>query len=603
MPEPPFIADMHVALRERLFPSITMWNRLEGRPRSVEFGDALRAEVRDALWMLTRQWQVGEFRGDDAGSPVLADYELSETRLGTFRARGLTSVSFDQSRPLEATVERRRVPLDGSGPFGSLDLRLMLGRRWLKLVPPVYRQAFVDRWGFTPPDPRAASDAELVSHVASHATLRAVAGRAVDGFRLYGHLTGGPGRHAWDGMVVADGDKDEIDDAAESFVTWASTLFEQPAAESAWEPSRLEHRFEVGLPVAGGTRTLTAEEYPGGRLDWYGLSVAAETAGGAGPTTRECTVIPQGARFGGMPHPRWWAFEDGRTNFGDIRADTTDLARLLLVEFGLVYGNDWFILPCDLEVGSVARVERLVVTNVFGERVLVDAAGAGADDDWTRWSMYTLDVAGEDDAAADTSLLLLPTVPQTGQGPPLEDVMFVRDEVANLVWGIERIVPAATGVGERGAELAAAALEHRQRLLPEPTPAPPGGEEAAVAYRVMSPMPEHWIPFPAVHVPGQSRQTQLQRGAMPRILEHDPAPPERVRPRTSVLREGFDAVPQHAYFVHEEEVPRAGTNVVVRFQRTRWRDGRVVVWLGAERRTGRGEATSGLAFDQVVPAE
>ena len=51
---------------------VTVWNRLEGRPRTVEFDRALRAEVRDALWMLTRQWQLGEFRGDDAGSPVLA---------------------------------------------------------------------------------------------------------------------------------------------------------------------------------------------------------------------------------------------------------------------------------------------------------------------------------------------------------------------------------------------------------------------------------------------------------------------------------------------------------------------------------------------------
>ena len=55
------------ALRERRFPTVTVWNRLEGRPRTRDFDRALRAEVRDALWMLTRQWQLGEFRGDDAG--------------------------------------------------------------------------------------------------------------------------------------------------------------------------------------------------------------------------------------------------------------------------------------------------------------------------------------------------------------------------------------------------------------------------------------------------------------------------------------------------------------------------------------------------------
>ena len=48
---------------ERLIPTITMWNRLEGRPRRHDFDRALKAEVRDALWMLTKQWQMGEFTG------------------------------------------------------------------------------------------------------------------------------------------------------------------------------------------------------------------------------------------------------------------------------------------------------------------------------------------------------------------------------------------------------------------------------------------------------------------------------------------------------------------------------------------------------------
>ena len=116
----------------------------------------------------------------------------------------------------------------------------------------------------------------------------------------------------------------------------------------------------------------------------------------------------------------------------------------------------------------------------------------------------------------------------------------------------------------------------------------------------MTAVPEHWIPFVPVHVPGQSRQTQLQRGAMPRILEGDPDPPDRVRPRTSLLREGLDRTPAAAYLLHEEEVPRAGVHVAQAYQRTRWRGGRVVVWFGAERATGRGESSSGLAFDRLA---
>jgi len=51
-------------------PAVIGWNRLEGRPRTANFDRALRAEVRDPLWFLTRQWQFGEFKGEDAGSPV-----------------------------------------------------------------------------------------------------------------------------------------------------------------------------------------------------------------------------------------------------------------------------------------------------------------------------------------------------------------------------------------------------------------------------------------------------------------------------------------------------------------------------------------------------
>jgi hypothetical protein len=305
-----------------------------------------------------------------------------------------------------------------------------------------------------------------------------------------------------------------------------------------------------------------------------------------------------------MPDPRWWAFEDGRTNLGDVRADTTDLARLLFVEFALVYGNDWFTIPCDLPVGTVTKIEGLSVTNVFGERLWIEAAGRGLDDDWARWSMFTLDIAGVAPEAADTSLYLPSTVPVTSESQPLEDVMLLRDEIANLVWGVERIVPLATGVGRRGSEAAAETLALRTRLVHDGAggPAlPPPAPAAPVSYLVETTVPESWIPFVAVHVPGDVRETQLQRAAVPRLIEGDPAPPVKVRPRTSLLRVGLDESPAVPYFVHEQEVPRAGTQISIAYQRTRWRDGRAVLWLAAHRQTGRGEGSSGLAFDQLIP--
>ena len=57
-------------MAEYLVPSITVYNRLEAIPRAADFDRSLKAEVRDALWMLTRQWQFGEFKGEDAATAV-----------------------------------------------------------------------------------------------------------------------------------------------------------------------------------------------------------------------------------------------------------------------------------------------------------------------------------------------------------------------------------------------------------------------------------------------------------------------------------------------------------------------------------------------------
>ena len=119
----------------------------------------------------------------------------------------------------------------------------------------------------------------------------------------------------------------------------------------------------------------------------------------------------------------------------------------------------------------------------------------------------------------------------------------------------------------------------------------------------MTSVPENWIPFVPVHVDGDAREIQLQRGAMPRLLEGDPDPPLPVRPLTGILREGLDRSTPAAYLVHEEEVPRAGLLVTQRFRRARWRGGRVVVWYAAQRATGRGEGSSGLAFDRLAASD
>ena len=116
-------------------PTITLWNRLEGRPRAANFERALKAEVRDALWMLSKQWQAGEFQGEDAASALLTKVNIQTTALTKYQAGDAAAVPFsDLDTPLEVKVEQQEIPFETGGQEISLDLRLIMGRQWLKLL-------------------------------------------------------------------------------------------------------------------------------------------------------------------------------------------------------------------------------------------------------------------------------------------------------------------------------------------------------------------------------------------------------------------------------------------------------------------------------------
>ncbi|MES9601951.1 MULTISPECIES: hypothetical protein [Actinomadura] len=596
------IENLPKALAEREFPTVGLWNRLEGRPRTADFERALRVEVRDALWLLTRQWQLGEFRGSDAGTPVTAMYSVGMAVPSRFQsALGGSAENLPADRPLEDVAERRALPFAFGPERISYDLRLAIGRRWLKLMslhPQIHhhRQDFVELYPIALPSPASDADTPRVAHPEVWSTLQAVAGRRMDGYELYLRIKAG--HEAADGIDhVAPPHRRLINELGVRLVGWFDGLIDQPAGDATWDPRRLEHRFSVAAGQPGGAeKVLTAQEYPGGELDWHAFSIDPGTrVGGAAapPAPINRTVFPAPVRYSGMPLPRWWAVEDGKTNFAAVRPDRTDMARLVVLEFALVYSNDWFYLPCDLPTGTLASLRGLAVTDVFGQRLWITPAGAGPDNDWQRWSMFTLDTIGSDAVPADTGLFLAPTVPKVADGPVLEEVDLIRDENANMVWGIEQTVRLPTGPGRRGGEVAAEILAQRRRLFP---PTPPTAPLAPIAYLAMTSVPGHWIPFIPVHVPGDSRKIQLQRAAMPSEIDAKP-----VRPRTTILREGLDAAPQRSYFLNEEEVPQTGTKVTVAYNRTRWGNGRVAVWLSARRGAGRGEGSSGLTFD--LPAD
>ena len=103
-------------------PSITSWMRLEPRSRNAEMNTSLQARIYDPLWLLARQWQLGEFQGEDNGSPVMARWRGEAARLTRYHSGAIApntmvnAPSYDASRmPLETLVERETIrPTTGS---------------------------------------------------------------------------------------------------------------------------------------------------------------------------------------------------------------------------------------------------------------------------------------------------------------------------------------------------------------------------------------------------------------------------------------------------------------------------------------------------------
>ena len=609
-----FIKELTNAIDFKIFPTVKLWNRLEARPRTDNFDRALKAEVRDALWMLTRQWQMGEFAGDDAGAPILAKVHLTTTKLTKYKVKNNPVEKFDNKLPFETTVEQQPVHLAWNKQTMHVDLRMMIGRRWLKLLatdPTLsgFVNDYKKNYAFVLPAQDKQND-YIYAHQQSWQQLAAVSSeRMMDGGKLYLYLKEKTTNKASDGIIMSPTQETAVNNLAKDWMGWfEKEFFLQPETDKdAWVPSQLEYQCAASAPVKEKEKVVTADEYYNGNLDWYCFDIdpATSTLGDTGglpeaveePFTR--SFLPTSIKFNGMPNTRWWEFEDGKTNFGNVKPSTGELAKLLLIEFGLVYANDWFLVPFNIPVGTLSEVKGLTVTNTFGERFWIEASGRGKDDNWHRWNMFNLNVKGkEENQNADNSLLLLPTVPKVQESDPVEEVVFIRDEVANLVWGIETGVPLVTGRAVGGKQIAEETTRYYRMLIDKNGPLAPAPYKAEISYNAMTSVPENWIPFISVHVTNSNRDTRLQRAAMLRILEGDPAPtPVKIHPQTTMLRYGIET--SQSYYINEEEVPRAGIKLTKSFQRARWSDGKVFLWAGMRKQTGRGEGSSGLAFDQI----
>ena len=184
---------------------------------------------------------------------------------------------------------------------------------------------------------------------------------------------------------------------------------------TAWRTDRLEYEVEtVAARPTGGRMLLTATPDRDATFDWFTMDLTAESSTvelpegiedpGAAPFA--VSRLPTFVTFRGMPNHRWWDFERGSTDFGAVIPDKRDLAKLLVMDFMLIHGNDYFMVPLDLDVGSVARIDELLVHDVFGGTTVIDRADAAPTAPGERWTCFSTSIRDQGGHPAD--FLLLP---------------------------------------------------------------------------------------------------------------------------------------------------------------------------------------------------
>ena len=300
--------------------------RLEPDAGRRDLDRGIAAEIADPLWFLTRQWQLGEHHGDDAGSPVTVRYRLGETPLALADGTEVDVVA----TPTEALVEAAPTS------WWTAGRRITVGR--------AVAAAAAVRGVALPPDARLAGLPRPYDRFD---------GTGFDGQALYA-------RRAELGLA------DELFDAVPSPL----------AAEDAWQPDRFEHATDR---LRCGSARLSVSRHTGGSFGWYSVDADRRPAASHAPPV---AVYPTRLRYPGAPNPRWWELERHTTDVGAYAPGRSHFATLLLIELVTTHADDWFTLPITVRAGHICALNSVKVTDAFGD---IHTARAPSD-----WDLYAV---------------------------------------------------------------------------------------------------------------------------------------------------------------------------------------------------------------------
>ncbi|QKS00090.1 hypothetical protein F9288_10970 [Sphingomonas sp. CL5.1] len=551
-----------------LFVRPPAFSRLE--PQSVT-GDpvaGVAAAMHDPLWALLRQWQVGEFAGEDAGTPLAVTIETASAPIALFTPGVPNGQGALAGQPIgsRATLDRL-IEAEPPAPAGSRQRAEAGAALIAALAEAGLDVATTLRAGY----PFAAGATGDLPRPALAVMLRG----AADAEAVASDLEAGTPDWLAPGSAAA-----KI--AAQDWLGWYRAAVSPSAGGGCWDPMRLEYHFSVATDAGRGQKVFAAPMHLGGDVDWYALDQMprATMSGGGDPSF---PIVPPDAapagdgappaalvsplRFAGMAADRFWEFEDGRVNFGAMSVQVNDPARLCLIEFATVYGCDWFTAPVEVPASAFTTITSLSVVDTFGVRTEISRAGTGPAD--ARFCLFEPNVAGGTDTAR--GLLTIGGARGALEGPPRETVLFLRDETANMVWAVETTVEDSSGLTR--------SRQDERRPAPDyPAPDP----RAELRYTLETEVPRHWIPMVPVPTAGAANGFVLRKGTM---TDGDDS-----------LGRILAGKPRDLY---DPEVPRGGIRVSRIPTLARDAGGRPVRWTALRSGEGFGELTSGFASDSA----
>jgi hypothetical protein len=471
-----------------------VYRRIEPRQGDHDLQKGFMAVIHDPVWMLARQWQMGEMQGENASTPIKVVCEgVRRIPIQPFQ----NDVRFDpQVVPIEPIVE------------AEPDSWWTLGRR-IRLGAAVARAAgqnntpLPDAARFDPPPP-------------------------------YEHLSQSfDGRELW-----------RLRAAVPIPVLWFGA--DLPADfPNSWDSEQLVYEAEFRTDIGA----LHIPRHAGGEVDWHSADIREPA-----PLPGQADVVravPTPLHYPGSPDPRWWTIEDANVDIGGFPPDRSQFPTLLLIDLICSHSNDWFLFPMPAQVGQVVTIEKVTVTDSFGDNYVIPIVT-----DWTLFHTTGLDAP---------ALVIWPTAITPLQGPNLERVQLGVDEFTNLLWAVERRIDG-------------------EDLKPTPKAAPPGAAlpvdvtaTKIYSYYPATNLESYWHPYVVDDAPAAGGAS-VRRFKQGRFRAFPDAPrPEPPRART--LQPNAGAV----HLIDPATIPVNGLALQRNYSLARDIRGRPLLWVQRRR--------------------